>query len=260
MKGHIARKRFGQNFLQDQTVIDRIVAMLHPKADDNCLEIGPGLGALTVPVMKACGHLQVVELDRDIIPKLRSTLNGLGELTVFEQDILTFDFRKAVKSDQKIRLLGNLPYNISTPLLFHVFEYIDFIQDMHFMLQKEVVDRMAAEPGSRLYGRLSVMVQFYCQVQSLFDVPPEAFYPAPKVTSSIVRLRPHAQPYQVKDSALFAELVREAFSQRRKTISNSLKGFCSAEDFQACNIDPRSRAENLCLEDFIKLADAKSAV
>jgi 16S rRNA (adenine1518-N6/adenine1519-N6)-dimethyltransferase len=252
---HTARKRFGQNFLQDHTVIERIVSMVQPKAGDNCVEIGPGLGALTLPLLKACGSLQVVELDRDIIPKLRATLAGLGELKVFESDVLNFDFHLCEKPDHKIRLVGNLPYNISTPLLFHVFEHIDLIQDMHFMLQKEVVDRMASGPGSKLYGRLSVMVQYYCDAQSLFDVPPEAFCPAPKVTSSIVRLRPHALPEKAKDEALFATLVREAFGQRRKTISNSLKAYCTAEDFAACHIDPRARAENLSLSDFIRIAN-----
>lgn len=257
---HTARKRFGQNFLQDHTVIERIVSQVHPMPGDNCVEIGPGLGALTMPLIKACGSLQVVELDRDIIPKLRGTLAGMGELIVFEQDILNFDFNRAVKPGQKIRLVGNLPYNISTPLLFHVFEQIDLIQDMHFMLQKEVVDRMAAGPGSRVYGRLSVMVQYYCQTQSLFDVPPEAFYPAPKVTSSIVRLRPHATREKALDEVLFAAIVREAFSQRRKTISNSLKAYCTAEDFAACGIDPRSRAENLSLSDYIKIANFKHQI
>lgn len=256
---HTARKRFGQNFLQDQSVIERIIDMVHPMPGDNCVEIGPGLGALTLPLLKACRSLQVVELDRDIIPKLRLLLSGQGELTVFEHDALSFDFHHCQKPGHKIRLVGNLPYNISTPLLFHLFTQIDLIQDMHFMLQKEVVDRMAASPGSKVYGRLSVMVQYFCEAQSLFDVPPEAFHPAPKVISSIVRLRPHALPMKVENEILLSDIVREAFNQRRKTISNSLKAYCTAVDLKNCGIDPRLRAENLSLQDYIKIVNYVAA-
>lgn len=256
MAEHRARKRFGQNFLQDLSIITRMVSLIQPKPTDLCVEIGPGLGALTLPLLKACGHLTVIELDRDIIPKLRAKVAGLGELTVFEQDVLTFDFQPLVKSGQKIRLVGNLPYNISSPLLFHAFSQLDCIEDMHFMLQKEVVDRMAAAPGSKVYGRLSVMVQYYCEVASLFDVQPEAFSPAPKVTSSVVRLRPHAVPMKAKDEVFFGVLVREAFNQRRKTITNALKAYCTAEDFLALGLDPKARAEDLSLSDFIHLANA----
>lgn len=252
---HQARKRFGQNFLQDNTVIERIIASMRPTPQDNCVEIGPGLGALTIPLLKACKNLQVVELDRDVIPKLRAHTEGLGTLLVHEQDVLQFDFHHCEKPGQKIRLIGNLPYNISTPLLFHVFSQIDLIQDMHFMLQKEVVDRMAAQPSTKDYGRLSVMVQYYCVVHALFDVPPEAFIPAPKVTSSIVRLKPHVAPVKANNEVVFAMLVRDAFSQRRKTVSNSLKAHGGASLLEACGIDPKARAEDLTLQDYITLAN-----
>lgn len=252
MKTHLPRKRFGQNFLQDQSVIDRIIAAIRPRSGDIVVEIGPGLGALTQPLLKALGQLQVVELDRDIIPVLAASCKALGSLTVHQADALKFDFRQC---GQELHVVGNLPYNISTPILFHLFEFIDCIKDMHFMLQKEVVDRMVASPGNKQYGRLSVMVQYYCQVESLFDVPPESFYPAPKVNSSIVRLTPYATlPYPVENKKLFDEIVREAFNQRRKTLRNSLRAYFNDEQFAAASINPDCRAENLSVEDFARLA------
>jgi 16S rRNA (adenine1518-N6/adenine1519-N6)-dimethyltransferase len=251
MKTHLPRKRFGQNFLQDNHVIDRIVSAIHPLPDETVVEIGPGLGALTFPLLQAAGQLQVVELDRDLIPALRDKGKALGELIIHQGDALKFDFHGC---GEGIRLVGNLPYNISTPILFHLFTQLDCITDMTFMLQKEVVDRMVATPGSKQYGRLSVMVQYYCAVASLFDVPPEAFYPAPKVNSSIVRLVPYkVLPYPAQDKALLDEIVREAFSQRRKTLRNSLRAYFNDEQFAAAGVNPDLRAENLSVQDYVRL-------
>jgi 16S rRNA (adenine1518-N6/adenine1519-N6)-dimethyltransferase len=251
MKNISPRKRFGQNFLQDERIIQRIVSAIHPMPNETVVEIGPGLGALTFPLLQAAGKLQVVELDRDLIPGLRDKSKTLGGLTIHEADALKFDFHLC---GQDLHLVGNLPYNISTPLLFHLFEQIDCISKMHFMLQKEVVDRMAAKPGCKDYGRLSVMVQYYCQVESLFDVPPESFYPAPKVNSSIVQLIPYkVLPYPVENKKLFDEIVREAFNQRRKTLRNSLKAYFNDEQFAAAGVNPDLRAENLSVQDYAKL-------
>lgn len=253
---HIPRKRFGQNFLNDQGVIHRIIDVIRPKTGEDYLEIGPGLGALTQPLLERLGKLQVVELDRDIIPKLMASCKKLGTLTVHEADALKFDFHPCVPPGERLHVVGNLPYNISTPILFHLFTQLDCISDMHFMLQKEVVDRMVAAPGNKQYGRLSVMVQYYCHVESLFDVPPESFYPPPKVNSSIVRLVPHATlPYPAKDKQMLDEIVREAFNQRRKTLRNSLKAYISDEQFVLAGINPDLRAENLSVEAFVRLAN-----
>jgi 16S rRNA (adenine1518-N6/adenine1519-N6)-dimethyltransferase len=253
---HRARKRFGQNFLRDHTVIDRIVRALSPKAGDRVVEIGPGLGALTGPLLKELGTLDVVELDRDLVPHLQETLGGLGALRVHNADALKFDFR-ALAGGDKLRVVGNLPYNISTPLIFHLIEQADAIRDMHFMLQKEVVDRLAAAPDSADYGRLSVMVQYWCHVERLFTVPPGAFHPVPKVDSAVVRLVPHTTlPVRARDEQQFAQLVAQAFSQRRKTLRNTLKGMLDGETISAAGIDPGRRAETLTLAEFVTLADA----
>jgi 16S rRNA (adenine1518-N6/adenine1519-N6)-dimethyltransferase len=258
-QSHIPRKRFGQNFLRDQRIIDRIIAAIHPKIGEGYLEIGPGLGALTQPLLKIVGQIQVVELDRDVIPLLMESCNALGQLTVHQADALKFDFHSCVGAGQKLHVIGNLPYNISTPILFHLFDQLDCISDMHFMLQKEVVDRMVAPPGSKQYGRLSVMVQYYCQVSSLFDVPPEAFYPAPKVNSSIVRLVPYATlPFPANNKQFFDEIVREAFNQRRKTLRNGLKNYFNDEQFELAGINPDLRAEMLSVEEFVRLANLPS--
>jgi 16S rRNA (adenine1518-N6/adenine1519-N6)-dimethyltransferase len=253
---HAPRKRFGQNFLRDPQVIERIIAAIRPQAQEAYLEIGPGLGAMTQPLLKILGRLQVVELDRDIIPQLTASCKNLGTLEVHQADALNFDFHPCAPAGQRLHVVGNLPYNISTPLLFHLFEQLDCIADMHFMLQKEVVDRMVADPGNKQYGRLSVMVQYYCQVGSLFDVPPEAFYPAPKVNSSIVRLVPYAKPpFEAKNKAFFDEIVREAFNQRRKTLRNSLRAYFNDEQFAAAGVNPDLRAENLSVEAFVSLSN-----
>ncbi|MEW6646472.1 MAG: 16S rRNA (adenine(1518)-N(6)/adenine(1519)-N(6))-dimethyltransferase RsmA [Pseudomonadota bacterium] len=250
---HRARKRFGQNFLHDRHVIDRIVRAIHPKAGERLVEIGPGLGALTLPLLQAAGRLEVVELDRDLIPKLEQQCAGQGELVIHSADALKFDFC-ALARGGKLRLAGNLPYNISTPLIFHLLEQAHCIDDMHFMLQKEVVERLAAKPDTSDYGRLSVMVQYRCKVEQLFIVPPGAFTPAPKVDSAIVRLEPYAEPPVDVDAGALERLVAQAFSQRRKTLRNTLKGLLDAAAIEAAGIDPQRRAETLSLEEFAALA------
>ena len=253
---HRARKRFGQHFLHDINIIDRILRVIDPQKDDNLLEIGPGQGALTLPLLNYCEQLTAVELDRDLIPILQNGANHGGKLNVINADILKFELDSLPRSDG-LRIVGNLPYNISTPLMFHLMESISHIQDMHFMVQKEVGKRIVAEVGSRNYGRLSVMIQYYCHCQYLFDVPPSSFTPPPKVDSAIIRLTPHSEPIvRVSNLDVFSEVVRTAFSQRRKTISNSLKAIIPPESFEACQIDKRLRAENLTLHDFARLAES----
>ena len=251
-QGHHARKRFGQNFLHDPAVIDRIIRAIDPKPGDNLVEIGPGLGALTVPLVKACGHLQAVELDRDLIPKLNAQAAGLGELHIHQADALRFDFASLQTNQGRLRLVGNLPYNISTPLLFRLLNQADCIQDMHFMLQKEVVERMAALPGSRTYGRLSVGMALQARCEPLFTVGPGAFKPAPKVESAVVRITPHHESNAYTPSV--EAVTAKAFSARRKTLSNALQGLLSRDEIVACGIDPGLRPEQLSPEDFQSLA------
>ncbi|MGL5628009.1 MAG: 16S rRNA (adenine(1518)-N(6)/adenine(1519)-N(6))-dimethyltransferase RsmA, partial [Plesiomonas shigelloides] len=218
--GHRARKRFGQNFLNDVFVIDSIVSAINPRKGEAMLEIGPGLAALTEPVARDLDHMTVIEIDRDLAERLRHHPQLKDKLTVREQDAMSADF-SAISAElgQKLRVFGNLPYNISTPLMFHLFDYTDSISDMHFMLQKEVVNRLAAGPGSKAYGRLSVMAQYYCQVIPVLEVPPHAFKPAPKVDSAVVRLVPHAQkPFPVKNLRWLSRVTTDAFNQRRKTL------------------------------------------
>lgn len=254
---HQARKRFGQNFLRDHTVIDRIVRAVNPRPGERVVEIGPGLGALTGPLLQALGRLDVVELDRDLIPHLQEKFAAAGELRIHQADALRFDFRTLAGPDEALRVVGNLPYNISTPLIFHLIEQAGAIRDMHFMLQKEVVDRLAAASGTADYGRLSVMVQYYCKVERLFTVPPGAFHPVPKVDSAVVRLLPYREPpVRVDDADCFARVVAQAFSQRRKTLRNTLRGLVAAETMTALDIDPGRRAETLSLGEFAALANA----
>ncbi len=254
---HQPRKRFGQNFLHDTGVIRRIVDSIHPRPGEHLVEIGPGKGALTRPLLQACGRLNVVELDRDLILPLQQQLADAGELRVHQADALRFDFCALADAGQRLRVVGNLPYNISTPLLFHLMEQSRCIEDMHFMLQKEVVQRMVAKPGSKDYGRLTVMLAWYCEAEMLFTVGPGAFFPAPKVESAIVRLRPHARPpVALRDPARFSRLVAQAFAQRRKTLRNNLKGWLTAEAISALGIDPGIRAERLSLEQFARLSNA----
>lgn len=253
---HRPRKRFGQNFLRDRGTIGRIIGAVAPVRGDHVVEIGPGLGALTGPLIERLGHLDVVELDRDLIEPLRQRYAQAGDLCIHNTDALRFDFCSLAKPGERLRIVGNLPYNISTPLLFHLMEQLRCIRDMHFMLQKEVVQRLAASPGGREYGRLSVMIQFHCRVQSLLKVPPGAFRPEPKVDSAVVRLIPHQEPpVVVEDRRAFAEVVAYAFAQRRKTLRNTLRGLLDAEEITASDIDARRRAETLTLEEFAALAN-----
>ncbi len=255
MKQHIARKRFGQNFLTDSHIIDRIIHGIQPQADDRLVEIGPGLGAITCPLLELVGELDVIELDRDIIPKLRLNCGLKGQLNIHNVDVLKFDFNSLCSGQQKLRIVGNLPYNISTPIIFHLVQYAEHIKDMHFMLQKEVVERLAAQPGTSNYSRLSVMAQYHFKVSPLFLVPPEAFEPRPKVDSAIVRLVPYTtKPVQVDDEPAFAKLVSQAFSQRRKTLRNVLKDYASTEQMEAAGIKPSQRAQELTLNQFAELS------
>ncbi|MCZ8131887.1 MAG: 16S rRNA (adenine(1518)-N(6)/adenine(1519)-N(6))-dimethyltransferase RsmA [Steroidobacteraceae bacterium] len=250
-----ARKRFGQHFLHDPNVVARIVHAIDPRDGDRLVEIGPGLGALTLPLLDRAQRLEVVEIDRDVIPVLRERAAGRGELVVHEADALEFDFAALRADGPRLRLAGNLPYNISTPLLFHLLDAADAIVDMHFMLQKEVVDRMAARPDTGDYGRLTVMLAARCAVEKLFDVGPGAFRPPPRVDSSIVRLRPHAEPpFAVPDPARFARVVAAAFGQRRKTLRNALQGLVDAPGFEAAGVDPGRRAETLAPAEYGALA------
>jgi len=254
---HVAKKRFGQNFLTDQGIIQSLVEAINPQANDLMVEIGPGLGALTQPLLKKLNHLHVVEIDRDIIAWMES-FYPKDKLTIHNSDALKFNFSELAKlsPDHKIRVTGNLPYNISTPILFHLLSNIDSIIDMHFMLQKEVVERMVAAPSTSDYGRLSVMLQYKLHMEYLITVPPEAFDPAPKVESAFVRCVPHKTlPYPAKDEVLFAKVVTAAFGQRRKTLRNTLKEFLDDAGFASLNIDSQLRAENLSVEQFVSIAN-----
>lgn len=255
--GHTARKRFGQNFLHDDQIIQSIVAAINPQANDFLIEIGPGLGALTEPVAEQIEHLTVIELDRDLAERLRHHPFLHQKLTVIEQDVMRFDFQQlAQQSDKPLRIFGNLPYNISTPLMFHLFQYHDVIQDMHFMLQKEVVNRLCAGPNSKAYGRLTIMAQYFCQVIPVLEVPPSAFKPAPKVDSAVVRLVPHkVLPYPVKDLYWLNRVCTQAFNQRRKTLRNSLMDLFTAEQLVELEIKLTDRAENLTIADYARLAN-----
>ena len=259
MSQHIARKRFGQNFLVDQQVIADIVNAVAPRRDDCVVEIGPGLGALTDPLLQRLDHLHVVEIDRDIIARLRPRYSP-DRLTIHSGDARDFDFSSLVdQSGRKLHVVGNLPYNISTPLLFHLAGFADSVYDMHFMLQKEVVERLVAEPGSSDFGRLSVMLQYRFVMDWLLDVPPECFSPAPKVDSAVVRLIPRPpEELSAKDEARFAAVVSAAFGQRRKMLRNNLKGILGDDGFVALGIAPTARAEELSVADYLRIANSLS--
>jgi 16S rRNA (adenine1518-N6/adenine1519-N6)-dimethyltransferase len=251
MKGHIPRKRFGQNFLVDTQVIAAILEVLRPDKDDCLVEIGPGLGALTRPLLRSVNQLDVVEIDRDIVERLRKEF-AEEKLAVHACDALEFDFSTLGKN---LRVLGNLPYNISTPLLFHLSQFAEVIRDMHFMLQKEVVARMVAAPSTADYGRLSVMLQNRFEMEQLFTVPAECFRPAPKVESAFVRMIPRSKPLaEANTHALFTQIVSAAFGQRRKTLRNTLGNYLHATDFAELEIDPGQRAENLSVLQFVSIA------
>ncbi|MGG6343396.1 16S rRNA (adenine(1518)-N(6)/adenine(1519)-N(6))-dimethyltransferase RsmA [Stenotrophomonas indicatrix] len=251
-----AKKQLGQHFLADRYYIDKIVMAVNPRDGDRLVEIGPGQGAITLPLLRVHPKMTVIEFDRDLIAPLTAAAEPLGELTIVNRDVLRVDFTE-LADGQPIRLVGNLPYNISSPILFHALEHAAVISDMHFMLQKEVVDRMAAGPGSKVFGRLSVMLQAYCEVTSLFVVPPGAFRPPPKVDSAVVRLIPRdPATISIKDHKRFADVVRAAFGQRRKTLRNALNNVVSAEQFVAAGVRPDARAEQLDVAEFIALANA----
>jgi 16S rRNA (adenine1518-N6/adenine1519-N6)-dimethyltransferase len=252
---HIARKRFGQHFLHDPGVIGRIVAAFDPRPTETVVEIGPGRGALTLPLLERAQALHAIELDRDLAARLPALAAGRGQLVLHQADALRFDFA-ALAQRQRLRVIGNLPYNISTPLLFHLLDQADAIADMLFMVQKEVADRMAAAPGTKDYGRLSVMLQWRLQVERLFDVGPGAFHPPPKIWSSVVRLRPRpADQILAVEPEHFARVVQAAFAQRRKTLRNSLRGILDEPAaFLRAGIDPGRRPETLTLEEFAALA------
>ena len=253
LKPHRARKRFGQHFLTDPGVIDAIVRAIRPASDDIIVEIGPGRGAITAPIARHCGHLHAVELDRDLAARLRYEYAANERVTIHESDALSFDYSELSDS---LRVIGNLPYNISTPLLFHLLDHREAIADMHFMLQKEVVDRMVAEPGSKAYGRLSIMLGCYLDMEALFDVDRLAFEPPPEVTSAVIRMCP-LPPEQtpIRDMRLLSSIVATAFSQRRKTLRNALKQVASEEVLVSLQIDPTLRPENVAVSDWVALAN-----
>ena len=257
--GHQAKKRFGQNFLNNEAVISDIVDAINPEPGENLVEIGPGLGALTEPVVERAEKLSVVELDRDLVKRLSSHPFLAPHLTIYEADALSFDFSQLItseNSDQPLRIFGNLPYNISTPLIFHLLTFKDKVKDMHFMLQKEVVERMAASPDCKAYGRLSIMTQYQCQVIPVMEIGPEHFTPAPKVDSAIVRLIPHDDIKKpVKDIKALNTVCLAAFNQRRKTIRNGFKKLITVEQLASLNIDANLRPENLTIDNYITLAN-----
>lgn len=249
---HKARKRFGQNFLMDEQIIADIIRAIRPEPSDNMVEIGPGLGALTRPLIKQLDRLHVVEIDRDIIARLEKDYPQ-DKLVIHAGDALDFDFAQL---PAPLRIVGNLPYNISSPLLFHFSVYAERIQDMHFMLQNEVVERMVAEPSTPAYGRLSVMLQYRFYMEKLLDVPPESFRPAPKVDSAVVRMIPIPEKdVMVHDEKLFSAIVSTAFGQRRKTLRNTLKNYLDESGFDQLGIDPQLRAENLGVREFARMVD-----
>lgn len=253
MARHRARKRFGQHFLTDPGVIDAIIRAVHPTSDDTVVEIGPGQGAITDALARNAGHLHAVELDRDLVARLQRQYDGNPKVTVHEADALQFDFSTL---GTQLRIVGNLPYNISTPLLFHLLKFRDRILDMHFMLQKEVVARMAAAPGSKAYGRLGIMLGCHLNVEPLFDVERDAFEPPPDVTSTVVRLDPLPPgTYEIANEARLSTLVATAFMQRRKTLRNSLKKEVDTADFEALGINPGVRPEQVSIADYIRLSN-----
>ena len=254
--GHTARKRFGQNFLTDTNIISRIVGAISPDNEHVMVEIGPGLAALTEPVASEIDNLTVVELDRDLVERLKKHPVLKDKLTIFQGDALQFDFNQVCQPNKKMKVFGNLPYNISTPLMFHLFEFAEHIETMHFMLQKEVVLRLSASPGTKAYGRLTVMAQYNCQVVPVLEVPPHCFTPPPKVESAVVRLLPYAiKPYPCKDVNVLRHLVTTAFSMRRKTLRNNLKQLVTDDEFEQLNIDATKRPEQISVQQYVEIAN-----
>jgi 16S rRNA (adenine1518-N6/adenine1519-N6)-dimethyltransferase len=258
---HRARKRFGQHFLHDPRIIARIVNAIDPQPGQRVVEIGPGRGALTIPLLDRLQSLDVVELDRDVIPLLRASCEGRGQLNIHNEDALRFDFSALDSDRHPLRVVGNLPYNISTPLLFRLLDQEADIQDMHFMLQKEVVTRMAADHGNKSYGRLTVMLAAACRVEALFDIGPGAFTPPPRVHSTFVRLVPWSTPpFPLEDRSAYAALVNMAFSRRRKTLKNALSDMLDEKSIIAADCDPRARPETVEPAGFARLAREYSRV
>jgi 16S rRNA (adenine1518-N6/adenine1519-N6)-dimethyltransferase len=253
MSEHRPRKRFGQHFLTAHETIEQIVAAIAPQDGETIVEIGPGQAAITTPLAGLATTLHAIEFDRDLVSTLRNRFSTQQNVIIHEADALNFDYAAL---GEKLRIVGNLPYNISTPLLFHLLRYKDVIADMHFMLQKEVVERMAAVPGTKRYGRLTIMLGCHLEVVHLFDVPPSAFSPPPKVTSSVVRMRPIQQPaFDIKDAGLLEKIVKQAFSRRRKTLRNALDGLADAEEIGAAGLDPSQRPEQIPIEGWVRLAN-----
>ncbi|MDH5444097.1 MAG: 16S rRNA (adenine(1518)-N(6)/adenine(1519)-N(6))-dimethyltransferase RsmA [Gammaproteobacteria bacterium] len=252
---HQARKRFGQNFLHDPNVIQNIINLIHPRPDEHLVEIGPGQGAMTRQLVSSCKKFDAIELDRDLIPVLQTEFGHLPQFELHQGDALKFPFCDLANND-KLRVTGNLPYNISTPLLFHLMDHLHCIQDMHFMLQKEVVVRITAQPGDKLYGRLGIMLGYFCDSENLMTIGPGAFRPAPKVDSAIVRLTPWSSlPAEAENLADLNRVVTQAFSQRRKTLRNSMKNLLDIDEITQLGIDPSIRPEQLALQDFVNLAN-----
>ena len=256
---HKARKRFGQNFLHDQNIIQRIINSIAATDEQYIVEIGPGKGALTEHLVQRCKQLDVIELDRDLIPILQQQFSSYDNFKIHNADALQFNFSSLLSqtdTSAKFRLVGNLPYNISTPLIFHLLENVHLIDDMHFMLQKEVVERLTAQPGTKAYGRLSILVQYLCHAEQLFIVPPGAFTPAPKIDSAIIQLMPRQTSDSLIDGTLerLSFIAKSAFSQRRKTLRNNLKKILTDEQIKSCDIDPSRRAETLSIEEFVQLS------
>ena len=260
-ESHRKKKRFGQNFLHDEHIIGNIIHHICPSHNDHIVEIGPGLGALTQHLIPPSKRIDIIEIDRELIPKLQTMFavsfpQYCQKINLHQHDALTFDFAALNPKEHSLRIVGNLPYNISTPLIFHLLSQIQQIDDMHFMLQKEVVDRISATTDNKHYGRLSIMMQYHCEVEKLFDVGPESFSPPPKVNSAIVKLRPYRTlPHPRVNTLHLEKLVAQAFSQRRKTIRNCLKGLVSIEQMESVGIDPKLRAENIKLEQYLALCN-----
>lgn len=253
---HRARKRFGQNFLEDPAVIHQLIECIHPQANDELIEIGPGQGALTRALLPKVKSITGIELDRDLIPILKKQCANMGSLTILQHDALLFDYSSLVPADQKMRLVGNLPYNISTPLLFHLIKYLGRIKNMHFMLQEEVVQRLAAQATDSAYGQLSVLIQYHCKVEHLLSVDPSAFSPQPKVNSAFVRLTPHTvKPHIAKNDEHFQYLVKKSFTHPRKTLRNNLKALFSTEQMEQLPIDLQRRPQELSLANYVALSN-----
>ena len=249
-------KRLGQHLLTDKTTISAITQAIAPAPKQNICEIGPGLGAITLPVLKVAGAMHAIEIDQALSEELLKQCQGVGTLTLHQGDVLKFDFHRLTKPDHAIRLIGNLPYNISTPLLFHLLQFSGVISDMHFMLQKEVAERITATPKTSEYSRLSVIMQSHHKVENLFDIAPHMFSPPPKVTSCFIRMRPDPVTLgKIRSRTLFDQLVKTAFQQRRKTIKNSLAKDVTEKELQRAGIDPRNRPQEISLQQYINLAN-----